>query len=195
MHREHRPQPRMAPPCAYGKSRQGAIEPADRHASRLGILGHVGCRGRTQPSPMQRAPRGYARAARLCRAGRRAADRTRCVGRLVRVAGSAAVDHRGLSVSGQNSSWLPPMAEMGGPSSTPSLDQGYAHHLPAAILPFSLLHDGDRSAVTAALAGYTDRQYLRPSGCRRVSVPRGGVGLPRGAGWPSARRLDRPTPG
>ena len=53
MHREQRPQPRIAPLCAYGKGRQEAIEPADRHASRLGVLGHVGCRKRTQPSPMQ----------------------------------------------------------------------------------------------------------------------------------------------
>ena len=52
MHREHRPQPRMTPLCAYGKGRQGAFEPADRHASRLGILGHVECRGQTQMSPM-----------------------------------------------------------------------------------------------------------------------------------------------
>ena len=52
MHREPWPQPRMTPLCAYGKGRQGAFEPADRHASRLGILGHVECRGQTQLSPM-----------------------------------------------------------------------------------------------------------------------------------------------
>jgi hypothetical protein len=51
MHREQRPQPRMTPLCAYGKSRQEALDPADRHASRLGVLGHVGCRQRTEPSP------------------------------------------------------------------------------------------------------------------------------------------------
>jgi hypothetical protein len=50
MHREHRPHPRVAPLCATCKSRHAALEPADRHASRLGILGHVECRGLTERS-------------------------------------------------------------------------------------------------------------------------------------------------
>jgi hypothetical protein len=55
MHREHRPPLRIAPLCGYGKSRHGALEAADRHAKRLGILGHVECRGRMEPAPRERS--------------------------------------------------------------------------------------------------------------------------------------------
>jgi hypothetical protein len=48
MHREQRPQPRIAPHCAYARGRHAALEPADRHARRLGIQGHVECRWRTK---------------------------------------------------------------------------------------------------------------------------------------------------
>ena len=61
MHREQRPQPRTAQLCAYGKGRQGALEPADRHASRLGILGHVAWRGQVHASRPLREPAGDVR--------------------------------------------------------------------------------------------------------------------------------------
>jgi hypothetical protein len=54
MHRESRPRPRSAPLCAYCQNREPALEPADRHALRLGIAGHVECRRRIQPPPSSR---------------------------------------------------------------------------------------------------------------------------------------------
>ena len=51
MHREMRPRPLVAPLCAYGQCHERTLEPADRHALRLGIAGHVECRRRVQPSP------------------------------------------------------------------------------------------------------------------------------------------------
>jgi hypothetical protein len=51
MHRELRPQPRIAPSCAYCNSRERPVEPADRHALRLGVPGHVESRRRrAEPS-------------------------------------------------------------------------------------------------------------------------------------------------
>ena len=63
MHRELRPQPRIAPLCAYCKSRERVLEPADRHALRLGMPGHVECRRRADPSPLRQ--RGNAMRERL----------------------------------------------------------------------------------------------------------------------------------
>ena len=55
MHREHRPPSRVAPPCGYGRCRHGALEAADRHAKRLGVLGHVQRRGmEPPPAPRER---------------------------------------------------------------------------------------------------------------------------------------------
>jgi hypothetical protein len=56
MHREHRPPPRIAPLCGYGRSRHGALEAADRHARRLGIFGHVERRAIQPPlAPRERS--------------------------------------------------------------------------------------------------------------------------------------------
>jgi hypothetical protein len=52
MHRESRPQPRSVPLCAYCQSRTRALEPADRHALRRGVPGHVECRWRAEPSAL-----------------------------------------------------------------------------------------------------------------------------------------------
>ena len=52
MHRESRPQLRIASLCAYCESRERALEPADGHALPLGIAGHVECRRRADPSPL-----------------------------------------------------------------------------------------------------------------------------------------------
>jgi hypothetical protein len=56
MHREHRPPSRIAPLCRYGKCRHGALEAADRHGRRMGILGHVERRGPIEPPPAPREP-------------------------------------------------------------------------------------------------------------------------------------------
>jgi hypothetical protein len=56
MHRELRPRPRIAPCCAYCRSRQQALEPADRHAFRLGIAGHVESCRRANAAPLRERP-------------------------------------------------------------------------------------------------------------------------------------------
>ena len=52
MDRELRPQPRIAPSCAYCNSRERALESADRHALRLGVPGHLESRRCANPSPL-----------------------------------------------------------------------------------------------------------------------------------------------
>jgi hypothetical protein len=54
MHREHRPHQRIAPLCGYDRRRHGALEAADRHGRRLGILGHVERSGPMEPPPSPR---------------------------------------------------------------------------------------------------------------------------------------------